>query len=116
MAACFLVTRDERFRALLRAELREAGVEALGLETSDDLAQTIGGGIAPSVIVIDGAEVAGAASREALANVARRVPILLIDSRTAPAVEVPGAERMWRPVRLGDIVARVMTLVGGHAA
>ena len=116
MAACFLVMRDERIRALLRAQLREAGIEALGLESCDDLAEMIGGGTAPSVIVIDGAELADAASREALANVARRVPVLVIDSPIAPATEIPGAERISRPVRIGEIVARVTALLARHAA
>jgi hypothetical protein len=116
MAACFLAMRDDRIRALLRAQLREAGIEALGLESCDDLAEAIGGGAAPSVIVIDGAELSDAAAREALANVARRIPILVIDSPTAPAAQVPGAERIWRPVGIGDIVARVTALLAGHTA
>jgi hypothetical protein len=39
MAVVFVVSRDWTLRATVRAELREAGVDAMGLETADDVGE-----------------------------------------------------------------------------
>jgi hypothetical protein len=111
MPIVFVVSPDWALRAPLRAELREAGIDALGLETADDIGKTLARGILPSAVVIDGAELDQDSAREAVANLAREVPVLVVDSRIAPAPDVPGAERLARPVRIGDIVAGVRTLL-----
>jgi hypothetical protein len=108
MPVVFVVSRDWTLRAAVRAELREAGVDALGLETADEVGKALARGVLPAVVVVDAAELETAPAREGLGNLARTVAVLVIDSRTAPAPDLPGAERLQRPLSVGDIVARVL--------
>ena len=111
MPIVFVVSRDWTLRAAVRAELREAGVEALGLETADDVGKALARGVVPSVVVIDGAELDTQLARDEMENLARYVAVLVVDSRVSPAPEIPGAERLLRPVSIGDIVAKVRALL-----
>lgn len=98
-------------RGAVRAELREAGVEALGLETIDEMSRMIARGVTPSLIVVDGAQLYEPQTRTAVENVSSRVPVLVIDSRLNPAPELAGAETMRRPVRVQEIVSRVLEML-----
>jgi len=108
MQIVFVVSPDWTLRTAVRAELREAGVDALGLETADDVGKALARGMAPSVVVIDGAELENSSAREALANLARHVTVIVVDSRVTPAPALIGAERLHRPLRVRDIVTRVL--------
>jgi hypothetical protein len=108
MPVVFVVSRDWTLRAPVRAELREAGVDALGLETADDVGEALARGVLPAVVVVDAAELETPLARESLGNLAQRAAVLVVESRTAPAPDLPGAERLQRPLRVGDIVARVL--------
>jgi hypothetical protein len=109
MPIVYVVSRDWSLRTPLRAELRERGVEALGLETVDDVGKALARGIVPAAVVIDGAELDQEPAREAIANLARQVAVLVVDSRLSPAPEIPGTERLVRPVSIGEIAQRVLT-------
>src|SRR3981189_2033539 len=52
----FVVSPEWTLRTMVRAELREAGVEALGMQAASDLVDALGRGVAPSMVVIDGIE------------------------------------------------------------
>lgn len=108
MPTVFVVSRDWTLRTAVRAELREHGVEALGLETADDVGRQLGRGIVPAVVVIDGAELEHDLPRQEIANLARQVTVLVVDSRVTPAPQIPQAERLERPIGIGDIVSRVL--------
>lgn len=108
----FIVSGDWDLRGAARAELREAGIEALGLETVEDMARVIAGGIAPS-LVLDGAQLHNSEMRRALENLSSRVPLLVIDSRLDPAPPLPGATTMLRPVQIKEIVARILAMLPG---
>jgi DNA-binding response OmpR family regulator len=114
MPVVFVVSRDWTLRAAVRAELREAGVDALGLETAEDVGKDLARGVLPAVVVVDAAELDTPLARESLGNLARTVPVLVIDSRTAAAPDLPGAERLPRPLRVGDIIARVLARLAGR--
>jgi DNA-binding response OmpR family regulator len=115
MAVVFVVSRDWTLRATVRAELREAGVDAMGLETADDVGKALANGIVPAVVVIDGEGLEQEQACEAIANLAHRTAVLIIDSKLAPAPTISGAERLARPVRIGDIVARVLARLAERA-
>ena len=115
MPVVFIVSGEWDLRGAVRAELREAGVDALGLETTEDMARMIAGGIAPALVVLDGAELHKAETRQALQNLSSRVPILVVDSRLNPAPPLPGAQTMLRPVQVKEIVARVLTMLSPAA-
>ena len=107
----FIVSGDWDLRGAVRAELREAGVEALGLETVEDTARVIAGGIAPSLVVLDGAQLHNSEMRRALENLSSRVPVLVINSRLDPAPPLPGTTTMLRPVQIKEIVARILAML-----
>lgn len=107
----FIVSGDWDLRGAVRAESREAGIEALGLETVEDMARVIAGGIAPSLVVLDGAQSHNPGMRRALENLSSRVPFLVIDSRLDPAPPLPGATTMRRPVQIKEIVARILAML-----
>jgi len=110
-------------RALVRAELLHAGVHALGMDSVGDLAVALARGDTPSAIVLDAAAIERATgpTRAALARLARRVPIVLVASRSEisgrPDTLLEGvAAVLVRPVTVGEIVARVLGLLRGQAA
>jgi len=52
-----------------------------------------------------------------LANLARRVPVIVVASRTTQVPEFPSAAAvLHRPVSVGEIVLRVKELLAGEAA
>jgi DNA-binding response OmpR family regulator len=117
MPVVFIVSGEWDLRGAVRAELREAGMEALGMETVEDMARAIGGGMAPSLVVIDGAQLHNPETRQALQNLSsRRVPLLVIDSRLDPAPPLPGAKTLLRPVSVKEIVARVSAMLSSPAS
>ena len=122
MPTVFVISEDWILRTTVRAELRHAGVEALGMESADDAARMIARGTPPSVVVVDSTAVnATPASRQALRNLARRVPVILVASCPGVSGEASApldgaAAVLYRPVRVGEIVARVQQLLAGQAA
>jgi hypothetical protein len=115
MPIVFVIARDWKLRAAVRAELREHGVEALGMESADDAGRAISAGQIPSVVVIEAApEIANEAGIQKLIE---RVPTVLVASRTETFPLPPVAAVFYRPVRIGEIVAQVREIIAkGHAA
>jgi DNA-binding response OmpR family regulator len=116
MPVVFLVSAEWDLRGAVRAELREAGMEALGMQTVEDMARMIASGVAPSLVVLDGAQLHKPETRASLRNLASRVPILVIDSRVNPAPALPGAQTILRPVQVREIVARVLSMLSSPAS
>ncbi len=116
MQPVFIVSGEWDLRGAVRAELREAGIETLGMESVQDMAQAIAGGIAPSLVVLDGALLHETQTRQALQNLSARLPLLVIDSRLNPAPPLPGAKTMLRPVQVKEIVARVLAMLSSPAS
>jgi len=112
----FVVSPEWTLRTMVRAELREAGVEALGMQAASDLVDALGRGVAPSMVVIDGIELEKPATREALENMPRNIPILIVDSRIMTAPVLSSAEVLRRPIRVQDIVSRVLMRLGRKMA
>jgi DNA-binding response OmpR family regulator len=115
MPTVFVIARDWTLRTSVRAELRERGVDALGMDSADDAGRAVASGQMPAVIVMEAtAEIAGAA---AILQLVERVPTIVIASRTESVKLPPVDTVLYRPVRIGEIVARVEELLRqGHAA
>ncbi len=114
MPAVFVISQDWALRAGVRAELLHSGVEALGLDSLDNLSGAIAGGTAPSVVVLD-AEMIGREFQTALANLAGRVPVIVVTPRTVRTARLEGAAVvLYRPVSIGEIVSRVKELLLGR--
>jgi len=109
-----VVSREQWPRALLRAQLGEAGYDAIGTGTLSRALRH-----APNdaergplrVVVVDGGAVA--AEREALAHARRRYPgvAFVLVHRAGAVPPGPWAATLQRPVTIGDIVATVRRLV-----
>ena len=105
-----MIATDWKLRAAVRAELRERGIDALGMETADDAGRVLAQGTMPNAMVLEAtADVAG---DPAIQKLVARVPTVLVASRTE-TVEWPRvAAVFYRPVRIGEIVAKVGELLG----
>lgn len=119
MPKVYVVSQDWTLRANLRAELIEAGFEALGMESMEDLVAELAAGRTPSAVVLDSGEVSPA-TRSALIELAGRVPTVIVASRPSVvgghAVMIVRATYLYRPVRIGEIVAQVKQLLAGQVA
>lgn len=115
MPVVFVIARDWALRTSVRAELLEAGIHALGMESPDDAGRALASGQIPAAVVLEAT--AGLADDPAITELAARVPTVLVASR-AEKVELPRvASVIYRPVRIGEIVNKVRELAGrGHAA
>ncbi|HEX4002410.1 MAG TPA: hypothetical protein VHX36_07150 [Candidatus Acidoferrales bacterium] len=115
MPVVFVIARDWTLRTGVRAELRERGIEALGMDSPADASSAIATGQLPAVVVLEALpELAGNAAIQALVG---HVPTILIASRTETVPLPPVDTVFYRPVSVREIVARVRTLAArGHAA
>jgi hypothetical protein len=117
MAIVFVIARDWTLRTTVRAELRELGIDALGMESPEDVGRALAAGQTPAVVVLEGtAEIAG---DPAVQKLVKRVPTILVASRmeTLPSIpedathEPAFASVFYRPVRIAEIVARVREIL-----
>jgi len=74
MPVVFVVASDWTLRSAIRAELRELGIEALGVETADDVGRAVAAGEMPALIVVEGT--APLALHPAIQNLVRTVRTL----------------------------------------
>ena len=115
MPVVYVVAADWTLRTAVRAELREMGIEALGMDSADDAGRAIASGELPNVIVLEA--IAELLRDLRIQNLLRRVPAVLIASRTEEVSLPDAAAILYRPVRVAEIVARVSELLArGHAA
>jgi DNA-binding response OmpR family regulator len=115
MPVVFVIARDWTLRTGVRAELRERGIDALGMESAAAAGAAIAAGEMPAVVVIEA--VSDIAGDPAIQKLVERVPTILVASRTETVPLPPVDTVLYRPVRIGDVVARVQELLRrGHAA
>jgi hypothetical protein len=115
MPVVFVIARDWTLRTGVRAELRERGIDALGMESAGEAGAAIAAGEMPAVVVIEA--VSDIAGDPAIQKLVERVPTILVASRTETVPLPPIDTVFYRPVRIGDVVARVQGLIRqGHAA
>jgi len=109
MQIAFVIALDWTLRTTVRAELRETGIKALGMQTTGEVGRALAAGEMPSAIGLEAT--APLASDPAIQRLVQRVPTVLIASRTETVVMPPVAAVFYRPVRIGEIVARVRELL-----
>jgi hypothetical protein len=115
MPVVFVIARDWKLRAGVRAELREMGIEALGMDSAEDAGRALASGKNPAAVVLEAT--AEIAADRAIEKLLQRVPSVVVASRTETVPLPPVAAVLYRPVRVGDIVASVRKLIErGHAA
>ena len=114
MPTVFVIARDWILRTGVRAELREQAIKALGMDSLDQAGKALASGEMPAALVIEAAP--EIVDDPALEPLVRRVPTVLIASRTLAAT-LPVDTVLYRPIRIGEIVERVTELVRrGHPA
>jgi DNA-binding response OmpR family regulator len=109
MPVVFIIASDWPLRTAIRAELRESGIKALGMESPEDVGQAIAAGEKPSAILLEG--IPQLAGNPAIKQLVERVPTLLLASRTE-RMDLPCvAAVLQRPVRIAEIVRSVQQLL-----
>ena len=115
MPLVFIIARDWQLRAGLRAELRECGIDALGMDSAEDAGRAFAEGQMPALVVLEAT--AEFAADAAIQSLVKRVPTILIASRTETVPLPPAAAVFYRPVTIGEITTRVLELLkSGHAS
>lgn len=109
MPVVFVIARDWTLRSAVRAELRELGIEALGMESGDDAGRALAAGQTPAAVVLEATS--EIAADPAVHNLIERIPTVLVVSRTETVPLPRVAAVLYRPVRIGEIVARVRDLL-----
>jgi len=114
MAVVLVIARDWTLRTAVRAELRESGVDALGMESAEDVSRAIASSQMPQAVVLEATT--EIAADPAVQKLIARVPTILIASRAEkiplPPASVQGAaEVLYAPVRIADIVSRVRQIL-----
>jgi DNA-binding response OmpR family regulator len=115
MPVVFVIAADWTMRTAVRAELRELGIDALGMDSADDAGLAIASGGLPIVVVLE-------ATADLLGNLriqilVKHVPTVLIASRTERVSLPDTAAVLYRPVLIAEIVAHVRELLArNHAA
>ena len=105
----FVIATDWKLRAAVRAELRERAIDALGMDSAEDVGRALAGGAMPAVVVLEAnGELGGDAAIQSLVG---RVPTVLVASRTETVALPRVAAVFYRPVRIGEIVAKVSELL-----
>lgn len=112
MPVVYVIGEDWTLRAGVRAELRERGIEALGMETSADASAAIAAGQTPSAIVLDANS--KAASDPAIQRLVGRVPSVVVASRTSTVRLGSATKTLFRPVQIREIVSAVLDLLKGQ--
>lgn len=112
MPVVFVIAHDWNLRAMVRAELREKGIQAMGMESAAEAGACIASGTIPSVVVLEATQ----RVEPAMESLARGVPFVVVAS-AVELVDWPGATRLLhRPVRVGEIVAAVLEILEGCSA
>ncbi len=111
-------------RTAVRAELRERGVQALGMDCAEAVGRAMASGQTPAALVLEGTS--DFLSNAGIQNLMSRVPTILIASRTEkiplpqsepPATDCTGSSHpylgviLYRPVQVGEVVTRVLELL-----
>jgi len=115
LPAVFVIATDRKLRTAVWVELRELGIEALGMDSLDEAGRAFARGRMAAAIVLEATpELVG---HPAVLNLVKSVPTILIASRTETVALPPRAVVLYRPVTIGEIVAKVRELLASsHAA
>jgi DNA-binding response OmpR family regulator len=109
MPVVFVIAKDWKLRAAVRAELRERGIDALGMDSAEDVGRAQASGAMPAVVVLEAnAKLAGDSGIQELVG---RVPTILVASRVETVALPRVAAVFHRPVRIGEIVEKVSKLL-----
>ena len=109
MKTVLVVGRDWKFRALLRAQLREEGFEARGFESLTDVFPELSSaGTAPAALIFDTAD-APQPELDSLASLKAPCPVVVV-ATADESIAAPQARVLRRPVAIGALVTELRAL------
>lgn len=109
MPVIFVIASDWKLRTAVRAELLEAGIKAMGMESADEVGRAIAAVELPTAIMLEATpQLAG---DPAVKQLVERVPTVLVASRSETIDLPPVAVVLYRPVRIADIVQELQKLL-----
>jgi hypothetical protein len=117
MPVVFVIAEDWTLRTGVRAELRERGIAALGMDSAAEVGKTLAGGDTPGAIVLEAGTRASA--DPAVQRLCQSVTTFLVASRMQSreaASRGPAAKIFFRPVQIGEIVSAVLEALRGQRA
>lgn len=110
----FIIGRDWKFRALLRAELLEKGLDAMGLESLEEAGRLVAAGTLPRLTVFDATDYDPSRDLNRLLALGKSGGLLLIVSpSTLLPQELSGATTLSRPIAVGTIVEEILRHLRG---
>ena len=114
MKTVLVVGHEWKFRALVRAQLREEGFEALGFDSLNDAQEETTGTAPPPALVIFDTTETSPKEKQQMAELAERLPVLVV----AAAQESLGSARLQvlrRPVTVDTVVKEAARIVASPA-
>ena len=109
MPVVFVIATDWKLRAAVGDELRERGIDAMGMDSAEDAGRALAGGAMPAAVVLEAnAELGG---DSAIQGLVARVPTVLVASRTETVALPRVTAVFYRPVLIGEIVEKVSELL-----
>lgn len=105
MPVVFVIAPDGTTRISIRAELRELGIDALGMDSAEDAGRGLSSAGVPDAVVLEAVEELLGDTR--IQSLIQHVPTVLVASRTVKVPLPDVAVVLYRPVRIAEIVARV---------
>ena len=115
MKTVLVVGHEWKFRALVRAQLREEGFEALGFDSLNDAQEEITRTTPQPELIIFNTTAASPEEKQQLAELAERLPVLVV----AAAQEPLGSARLQvlrRPVTVDTVVKEAGRIVASPAS
>lgn len=110
MKTVLVVGREWKFRALLRAQLREEGYEALAFETLQDIeAEKVGA----AALVFDTADFKPEEWQPQLTQLAAALPVLIV-AGADESLHLPRARVLRRPIRLAEVVSALREIISAR--
>ena len=109
MPVVFVIATDWKLRTAVGDELRERGIDALEMDSAEDIERVLALGDVPAAVVL--AAAAEYFREPAIQKLVARVPTVLIATRTetVPLPEVVAV--FYRPVNVGVVVAKVIEIL-----
>ena len=116
MALIFVISPEWALRSPVRAQLRDAGFDARGMNLAEDVGRAFGAGDVPDALVVDATTELVSDAR--ITGLIQRIPTVLVASRVNETTLPTGTHIsiLYRPVRVAEIVAGVKDLLAGRGA
>jgi hypothetical protein len=109
MPMVFVIATDWKLRSAVRAELRERGIDALEIDSVENVERELVSGDVPAAVVLEAT--AKFVGEPAIQRLVARVPTILIATRTETVALPEVVAVFYRPVNVGMVGAKVIEIL-----